>query len=45
MRLAVGAAEWAGSSTEVLMTQCAKCLYGRQALAGRRIDVLPNEYA
>ncbi|MFJ4869512.1 tyrosine-type recombinase/integrase [Streptomyces sp. NPDC088757] len=37
-------AERAGNSVEVLMTRYAKCLYGRQALANKRIDVLLNEY-
>ncbi|MEV4336065.1 hypothetical protein [Streptomyces sp. NPDC049590] len=37
-------AERAGNSVEVLMTRYAKCLYGRQALANRRIDALLDEY-
>ncbi|MEW1696913.1 site-specific integrase [Streptomyces sp. NPDC091278] len=37
-------AERAGNSVEVLMTRYAKCLYGRQALANRRIDALLGEY-
>ncbi len=37
-------AERAGNSVEVLMTRYAKCLHGRQALANRRIDALPDEY-
>ncbi|WP_327133611.1 site-specific integrase [Streptomyces sp. NBC_01343] len=36
-------AERAGNSVEVLMTRCAKCLYGRQALANKRIDALLDE--
>ncbi|WP_158821021.1 MULTISPECIES: tyrosine-type recombinase/integrase [unclassified Streptomyces] len=37
-------AERAGNSVEVLMTRYAKCLYGRQALANKRIDALLDEY-
>ncbi|MCX5194385.1 site-specific integrase [Streptomyces sp. NBC_00249] len=37
-------AERAGNSVEVLMTRYAKCLYGRQALADKRIDALLDEY-
>ncbi|MFI8367143.1 site-specific integrase [Streptomyces sp. NPDC085466] len=37
-------AERAGNCVEVLMTRYAKCLYGRQALANRRIDALLDEY-
>ncbi|MFF6871291.1 tyrosine-type recombinase/integrase [Streptomyces sp. NPDC012450] len=37
-------AERAGNSVEVLMTRYAKCLYGRHALANRRIDELLDEY-
>lgn len=37
-------AERAGNSLEVLMTRYAKCLYGRQALASRRIEALLDEY-
>ncbi|MEV6957366.1 tyrosine-type recombinase/integrase [Streptomyces sp. NPDC051183] len=38
-------AERAGNSVEVLMSRYAKCLYGRQALANSRIDVLLDEYS
>ncbi len=37
-------AERAGNSVEILMARYAKCLYGRQALANRRIADLQNEY-
>lgn len=37
-------AERAGNSVEVPMARYAKCLYGGQALANKRIDTLLDEY-
>jgi len=37
-------AERAGNSVEVLMTRYAECLYGRAAIANRRIETLLHEY-